>query len=122
MLQLEFYWPIMNRDAYEFVQRYDRFQRIGNISKRYKMQQIGIIESQYIHLVVDYVSKWVEAIALPTNDTKSVVRFLRKNIFARLGTSRALVNDEESHFCNKQFEAALVEYNIRHRMTMAYHP
>ncbi|KAA3487697.1 KRAB-A domain-containing protein 2-like [Gossypium australe] len=39
---------------------------------------------QYILMAVDYVSKWVEAISPPTNDTKSVVRFLRKNIFSGL--------------------------------------
>lgn len=36
------------------------------------------VGNQYILLVVDYVSKWVEVVALPTNYTKSVVRFLGK--------------------------------------------
>ncbi|KAA3462067.1 protein NYNRIN-like [Gossypium australe] len=36
--------------------------------------------------------KWVKVVAFPTNDTKLVVRFLRKNIFAKFGTSRALVS------------------------------
>ena len=35
----------------------------------------------YILVVVDYVSKWVEGMALPTNDANVVVRFLKKNIF-----------------------------------------
>ena len=30
----------------------------------------------YILVAVDYVSKWVEAIATPTNDTKTVLKFL----------------------------------------------
>jgi len=30
--------------------------------------------------VVDYVSKWVEAITSPTNDSKVVLMFLKKNI------------------------------------------
>ena len=40
----------------------------------------------YILLSVDYVSKWVEAAALPINDTKAVVNFLQKNIFSRFDT------------------------------------
>ena len=40
----------------------------------------------YILLVVDYVSKWVEAIAAATNDAKVVLKFLHKNIFTRFGT------------------------------------
>ena len=35
----------------------------------------------YILVAVDYVSKWVEAIATPTNDSKVVIRFFKKNIF-----------------------------------------
>ena len=35
----------------------------------------------YILLAVDYVSKWVEAVACPRNDANSVVCFLQKKIF-----------------------------------------
>ena len=35
----------------------------------------------YILVAIDYVSKWVEVAALPTNDAKIVVAFLQKNIF-----------------------------------------
>jgi hypothetical protein len=40
----------------------------------------------YILVTVDYVSKWVEAIAWKTNDHKVVVQFLRDTIFAHFGT------------------------------------
>ena len=33
--------------------------------------------NKYILLAVDYVSKWVEAIATQTNDAKVVLKFLR---------------------------------------------
>ncbi|KAI5442940.1 hypothetical protein KIW84_011830 [Lathyrus oleraceus] len=39
----------------------------------------------YILVAVDYVSKWEEVVALPTNDAKVVVTFLKNNIFSRLG-------------------------------------
>ncbi|EOY16730.1 Uncharacterized protein TCM_035609 [Theobroma cacao] len=35
---------------------------------------------------IDYVSKWVEASTLPTNDVKVVLKFLRKNIFTKYNT------------------------------------
>jgi len=35
----------------------------------------------YILVAMDYVSKWVEAMALPTNDARWVTKFLKKNIF-----------------------------------------
>ncbi|XP_022866222.1 uncharacterized protein LOC111386025 [Olea europaea var. sylvestris] len=38
---------------------------------------------QYILVTVDYMSKWIEAVALPTNDSRVVTQFLKKNIFTR---------------------------------------
>ena len=64
--------------------------------------------NKYILVAVDYVSKWVEAIATPTNDNKVVMNFLRKNIFSRFGVSRALISDGGSHFCNRPLEALLL--------------
>ncbi|KAM2935473.1 hypothetical protein COP2_033183 [Malus domestica] len=39
----------------------------------------------YILLAVDYVSKWEEAKATWTNDSKVVAEFVKSNIFARFG-------------------------------------
>ena len=52
----------------------------------------------YILVAVDYVSKWVEVAAIPTNDAKTVVASLQKNIFSRFGTPRAIISDEGTHF------------------------
>ncbi|GJS46828.1 reverse transcriptase domain-containing protein [Tanacetum coccineum] len=46
--------------------------------------------NKYILVAVDYVSKWVEAQALPTNDARVVVKFLR-SLFARFGVPKALI-------------------------------
>nr|GFA67778.1 hypothetical protein [Tanacetum cinerariifolium] len=45
---------------------------------------------------VDYLSKWVEAKALPTNDTRVVVKFL-KSLFSRFGTPKAIISDRAYH-------------------------
>ncbi|GJT51484.1 reverse transcriptase domain-containing protein [Tanacetum coccineum] len=49
------------------------------------------------HVAVDYLSKWVEAKALPTNDARVVYKFL-KSLFARFGAPRAIISDRELHF------------------------
>ncbi|KAL5558957.1 hypothetical protein UlMin_035168 [Ulmus minor] len=78
--------------------------------------------NKFVLVAVDYVSKWVEAVALPTNDSRVVIRFLKKNIFARFGTPRAIISDGGSHFFNKQFDALLSKYGVTHRVATPYHP
>ena len=67
---------------------------------------------KYILVAVDYVSKWVEAIALANNEGKSVIAFLKKNIFSRFGTPNAIISDGGSHFCNKLFKGLLKKYGF----------
>ncbi|XP_026396562.1 uncharacterized protein LOC113291217, partial [Papaver somniferum] len=76
----------------------------------------------YILVAVDYVSKWVEAIATRTNDHKVVLSFLKENIFARFGTPRAIISDGGSHFRNKYFESLVRKYGITHKVATPYHP
>ncbi|GJX64884.1 reverse transcriptase domain-containing protein [Tanacetum coccineum] len=63
-------------------------------------------------VAVDYLSKWVEAKALPTNDARVVVKFL-KSLFARFGTPRAIISDRGTHFCNDKFAKVMSKYGIR---------
>ncbi|KAE8719115.1 putative glutathione S-transferase [Hibiscus syriacus] len=76
----------------------------------------------YILLAVDYVSKWVEAIATSRNDSKIVLKFLHKYIFTQFGVPRAIVSDEGTHFDNKLIAKALLRYGVRHKIATAYHP
>nr|GFB74648.1 hypothetical protein [Tanacetum cinerariifolium] len=57
---------------------------------------------KYILVAVDYLSKWVEAKALPMNDAQVVVKFL-KSLFSWFGTPKAIISDRGTHFCNDQF-------------------
>ncbi|XP_070003847.1 uncharacterized protein [Nicotiana sylvestris] len=72
--------------------------------------------------MVDFISKWVEAVALPNNEVRSVVAFLKKNIFTRFGTPRAIISDGGSHFCSKAFDTLLTKYGVTHKVTTPYHP
>ncbi|XP_024043246.1 uncharacterized protein LOC112099943 [Citrus clementina] len=75
----------------------------------------------YILVAVDCVSKWVEAATLLINDARVVVNFLKKRIFSRFGTPRAIISDEGTHFCNKVFAAAMVKYGVKHKIAITYH-
>ena len=85
---------------------------MGNISIRHEMPLQGILVVKlfdiwgidfmgpfpvsfgniYILLAVDYVSKWVEAVACPKNDANTIVRFLQRNILSRFRTPRTIIS------------------------------
>ncbi|GJT68498.1 reverse transcriptase domain-containing protein [Tanacetum coccineum] len=136
-----FYWPTIYKDAHDFVTRCDICQRQGKISQRDEMPQnsIQVCEifdiwgidfmgpfpssrgNKYILVAVDYLSKWVEAKALPTNDARVVCKFL-KTLFSRFGAPRAIISDRGTHFCNDQFSKVMLKYGVTHRLSTAYHP
>ena len=76
----------------------------------------------YILLAMDFVSKWVEAIACPKNDANTVVGFLQRNILSRFGTPRTIISAGGSYFANKVFDKLMGIYGIKHIMSLAYHP
>ncbi|GKC48381.1 reverse transcriptase domain-containing protein [Tanacetum coccineum] len=77
--------------------------------------------NKYILVAVDYTSKWVEAQALPTNDARVVVKFL-KGLFSRFKVPKALISDRGTHFYNTQLEKALLKYGVTYKISTAYYP
>ena len=105
VLDSELYWATLFRDAYLFCKNCERCQQTGTLSRRNEMPQTPILICEifdvwgidfmgpfspscgfsYILLAVDYVSKWVEAKATKTDDSKctyashvhETIRFVR---------------------------------------------
>nr|GEU45638.1 reverse transcriptase domain-containing protein [Tanacetum cinerariifolium] len=72
-------------------------------------------------MAIDYLSKWVKAKALPTNDARVVCKFL-KSLFATFGAPRAIISDHGMHFCNDQFAKVMLKYGVTYRLATTYHP
>ncbi|GJW34588.1 reverse transcriptase domain-containing protein [Tanacetum coccineum] len=111
VLDSGFYWPTIIKEAHTLVRLCEACQRTRNISKRDEMplNNIQVCEIfdiwgidfmgpfpksykfEYILVAVDYVSKWAKAQALPTNDARVVVTFLKK-LFCHFGMPKALIS------------------------------
>jgi hypothetical protein len=63
--------------------------------------------NKYILVVVDYISKWIEATISPTNDAQVVIKMFKNNIFPRFGVPRLVISDKGYHFISKIFEKLL---------------
>ena len=142
ILQCGYYWTTFYEDAHEFAKACERCQRDGGISRKQELplNPILVIElfdvwgidfmrpfvsshgMKYILIVVDYVSKWVKDITLANNEGKTVIAFLKKYIFSRFCTSRAIISDGGSHFCNRLFKGLLEKYRVLHNVATPYHP
>nr|GFC04884.1 reverse transcriptase domain-containing protein [Tanacetum cinerariifolium] len=103
-----FYWPTIYKDAIE-------------LGIDFMGPFLSSKGNKYILVAVDYLSKWVEAKALPMNNARVVVKFL-KSLFSRFGKPKAIISDRGTHFCNDQFSRVMAKYGVTHRLSTAYHP
>jgi len=142
ILSLRYYWPSIFKDAKEYVRRCDSCQRVGKHAPSNEMPlQIQVLiepfkmwtlyffrpinpqskQKKYILVCTDYVTKWVEAKALPFANEKSVVNFLFEDIFTHFGVPREIVIDHGSQFTSNMVEVLVEEHKIKHRKSTRYH-
>ncbi|GJV47574.1 putative nucleotidyltransferase, ribonuclease H [Tanacetum coccineum] len=141
VLDSGFYWPTIIKEAHTLVRLCEACQKPGNISRGDKMPLNSIqvckifniwgidfkgpfpksYKFKYILVVVDYVSKWAKAQALPTNYARVVISFLKK-LFCHFRMPKALICDRGTHFCNKIMEKTMKRYGVNHRFSTSYHP
>ncbi|XP_062080520.1 uncharacterized protein LOC133785286 [Humulus lupulus] len=137
-----FYWPTIFKDSYAYCKACDQCQLVGSITAKDQMPQTPILileifyvwgmdfmglfpssfGNEYYLLALDEMSKWVEAIATKTDNSKTVVDFIHSNVFVCFGIPKAILSDQGTHFCNKSIEALFRRYSVTHKVKAAYHP
>ncbi|XP_027158086.1 uncharacterized protein LOC113759712 [Coffea eugenioides] len=138
-----YYWPTIFLDSAELVARckscqlhapihHAPTQEMAPLQSPWPFFQWGIdlmgpfprAPGGYEHVVVavDYFTKWVEAELLTTISSRSVQKFLWRNIVCRFGIPRVLVSDNGRQFADNSLQGWCTELGIRQHFTSVGHP
>ena len=139
----EFYWPGIVSDVKKFCQSCDICQRTikkGAVMKA-PLQQLPIIDepmkrvaidivgpisppterkNRFILTLIDYATRYPEAVALPSIETERVAEALL-NIFSRVGIPKEMLTDLGSNFVSDLMKEVCRLLSIKKLTTTPYH-
>ena len=78
--------------------------------------------NRYIVVVIDYLTKWPEARALPTAIADQVANFIYEDIICRHGCPAKILSDRGTHFNNQVIQELTQKFEIKHHFSTPYHP
>jgi hypothetical protein len=76
----------------------------------------------YIIVIVDYFTKWVEAMPTFLNDGHTAALFFFNHIITRFGVPHAIVTDHGSHFQNQMMSELHTKLGFHHENSSPYYP
>ena len=140
----EFYWPQIWEDVAHFCRSCDQCQRSAPKGKTSKvpLSEIPLIDepfsriavdlvgpiipasekgNRYILTVVDYCTRYPEAIPLKNIDTETVAEAL-VDIFSRTGVPKEMLSDRGTQFTSELMNEVCRLLSVRRLTTSAYHP
>ncbi|RWS20061.1 integrase core domain protein-like protein [Leptotrombidium deliense] len=79
-------------------------------------------QNEYVVVLIDFGTRWVEAKALRSATADNVINFLRNDVFLRHSVPKQLISDRGVQFTSSKFDEFLKEYGVKHVKTTAYHP
>jgi hypothetical protein len=73
-------------------------------------------------MVVNYFTKWVEAMPTVKSNGKTTTFFVFNQIIARFGISSEIVIDHGSHFQNEMMDEMVAKMGFKHGHSSPYYP
>jgi hypothetical protein len=77
--------------------------------------------NQHIIMVIDYFTKWAEAMPTIKSDGKNSMFFVFSQIVSRFRISREIVNDHGSHFQNEMMKELSLKLGFKHGHSSPYY-
>ncbi|KZS13498.1 Uncharacterized protein APZ42_021358 [Daphnia magna] len=77
-----------------------------------------------VHVVVaiDYLTKWVEAEAVPTTATIHLAQFIKNQVINRHGVTIRIISDQGSAFTSAEMDEEVKLWGVKHVLASAEHP
>lgn len=142
-INAQFYWPALQQDVANFVRSCDVCQKTipkGKVKKvpldkmplidvpfkRCAVDLIGPLlvtrrKYRYILTMVDFATRYPEAVALKNIETETVAEAL-VSIFSRVGVPEELLTDQGSQFMSNILKEVGRLLSMKHLITSPYHP
>eukprot|EP00253_Pinus_taeda_P032411 PITA_32411 len=79
-------------------------------------------QHRWILTVIDYFTKWIEAIACRQANDSIIIQFLETNIFSRFGCPEKIITDNATAFKSKRMISFCHKYHITLGHSTAYYP
>lgn len=140
-LKDKYYWPQMYYDIKAYITTCDNCQRFGRPTRTEPLHPIPVGQpferigidfvgplprtargNKYIVVVIDYLTKWPEARALPAASAENTADFIYDDIICRHGAPQTILSDHGTHFKNHLIKHLCEKFKIRHRFSSPYHP
>lgn len=137
------YWPSIRKDVWKYCRDCEICQQYKpSITKLSgQLQSTPVVEPghmlgvdfmgpfpgstkqhEYLFVVVDYCSKWVEMFPMRKAKAPHVARILVEDIFTRWGTPAYLVSNRGAQFTSRLLTLVCQQWGVVQKLTTAYHP
>jgi len=144
ILRAGFYWPSLFVDVRKFVVSCYKCQifegkrkllpfPLKSISTEKPFQQWGLDfigeihpsssgQHRWILTIIDYFTKWIEAIPCRQANDSTIMQFLETNILSRFGCLEKIITDKDAAFKSKRMISFCHKYHITLDHSIAYYP